>query len=69
MPEPRNVGFSFRVLGLRDVYRAPTLYNDDFGSTIGARTITTTILWVPYSNYSIMCPQNPILIIKAPTLV
>ena len=30
--------------------------------------ITYTILGVPYSNYSIMHPQNPILIIWAPTL-
>ena len=36
--------------------------------TIGASIITYIILGVPYYKYSIMGPQNPILIIKAPIL-
>ena len=36
--------------------------------TIGASIITYIILGVPHYNYSIMGPQNPILIIKAPIL-
>ena len=35
-------------------------------SNIGALAITYTILGVPYCNYSIMGPQNLILIMKAP---
>ena len=30
--------------------------------------ITYTVLGVPYDNYIIMRPQNPILLIKAPIL-
>ena len=37
--------------------------------TIGALIVTNTSLEVPYYTYSIMGPQNPILMIKAPTLI
>ena len=36
------------------------------GATTPLRIVTYTIFGVPYYNYSIMGPQNPILIIKAP---
>ena len=35
-------------------------------ANIEALIITSAILGVPYYSYSIMGPQNPILIIKAP---